>query len=171
MTRHIHFVLFLLSALLSACGGGGSSPYVPSTPVSCSLPLQYANGSSSGYFISTDTASVSRSLNACDFSQWVSATLRVCTDHPALSELSGQLQQSGSTVFSFQAINGTPQASSCLSNSGNATSLRSFTITPSNATSLSRLTGDWRVVLTDSAPDNNQSGYFIAWALDIQGLR
>lgn len=146
---------------------------MPSTPVSCSLPLQYASGSNinSGYSISTNTASVSRTLNACDFAKWVSATLWVCTDHPALGELSGQLQQSGNTVFSFQAINGTHQASSCMSSSGNATSLRSFAITPSDATSISRFTGDWRVLMTDSAPNNNQSGYFIAWALDIQGLR
>lgn len=156
---------------LAGCGGGGGAAYVPTTPTSCTLPLQYANGSSSGIPITAQTASTDRTFNACNIAQLQSAKLTVCIDHPALSEVTGQLRLSGNSIFSFSASSGSSIGSSCLATSGGSTTLREFTVTPSSLPSVASISNPWSVVLSDSAPSNNQSGYFVAWALELQGLR
>ena len=163
----------VLTAALVACGGGGSAPYNPTTSTTCTLPLQYAGGgsSNSGTAITAQTVSSERSFNACNIALLQSAKLTVCIDHPALSEVSGQLRLSGNSIWAFTASAGTAVGSSCLAQSGGATTLREFTVSSGNLPSAALSSGPWSVVLSDSVPSNNQSGYFVAWALELQGLR
>lgn len=156
---------------LVACGGGGSASYPPSTPATCTLALQYANGSSSGIAIAPQAASTDRNFNACNLALVQSAKLTVCIDHPSLSEVSGQLRLAGSPVLPFAASSGAAVGTSCLAQSGGATTLREFTVSSGNLPSAALSSGPWSVVLSDSVPSNNQSGYFVAWALELQGLR
>ena len=156
---------------LVACGGGGSASYPPSTPTTCTLALQYANGSSSGIAIAPQAASTDRNFNACNLALVQSAKLTVCIDHPSLSEVSGQLWLAGSPVLTFAASSGAAVGTSCLAPSGGATTLREFTVSSGNLPSAAMSSGPWSVVLSDSVPSNNQSGYFVAWALELQGLR
>lgn len=153
---------------LAACGGGGAP--VPATPTTCDLPLQYANGSSSGIGITPQATSSERHFNACSMTLVQTAKLTVCIDHPNLSEVSGQLRLSGHSVLALNASSGTATGTHCLAQSGTTTTVREFTLTSSSlGTALN--SGPWSVTLSDALPDNNQSGYFVAWALELQGLR
>jgi hypothetical protein len=156
---------------LAACGGGGSAAYVPTTSTTCTLPLQYANGSSSGMGITPQATSSDRHFNACNMTQLQTARLTVCINHPNLSEVSGQLRLSGNSVLALSANSGAAVGTSCLAQSGGATTVREFTLASGSLASTAFSSGPWSVTLSDALPDNNQSGYFVAWALELQGLR
>ena len=175
MKRFLTLLLLCLTGLLSACGGGSTAappaaPAASPTSVTCSLPLQYADGSSSGIAILPQARSVDVHLPAsCKLSQLQSATLTVCLDHPRPDELTGQLLLSGAVVTSFQPGNGVLQANRCLSSSSASTALRQFTVSNPDLHGLNPASGPWNVVLSDTV-QNNQNGYFVAWVLEIQGL-
>lgn len=158
-----------LASLLVACGGGGSAS-VPSTPASCQLALQHANGDQSGVSMAPQGASVERVFNNCTLTQAVSVTLNVCIDHPALPELSGVLKLAGNVLHTFQLEAGAVRSSSCLATSGATTSLREYRLNLPSPLSLPQANGPWQVILTDNST-NNQNGFFVAWALDLQGLQ
>lgn len=174
MKRLLTLSLFCLIGLLSACGGGSANPPAVAPPsttatVTCSLPLQYANGGTSGVAILPQARSVDRHLVACNISQVQSATLTVCIDHPNRSELAGQLLLSGTVLAPFQLADGVLRGNSCLSNSSTSTALLEFTVNNPDTRGLNPASGPWNLAITDTV-QNNQNGYFVAWALEIKGL-
>jgi len=157
---------------LAACGGGGTSaPSSPSGSTSCSLSLQYANGGTSGLSISPQAVSSDRYLSQCGITQVQSATLTLCTDHPNVGELTAQLRLAGNVLGSFAVASSFSTARTCLSNTGSNTSLREFTVSQPDTRGMTPSVGPWSLVVTDTQPTNNQSGYFVAWSLDLQGQR
>ena len=176
MKRLFLVPVLVLSGLLTACGGGGtSSAPAPSGgsggALNCSLPLQYANGGTSGLSINPQAVSVDRYLSQCGITQVQSATLTLCTDHPNVSELTAQLRLAGNVLGSFAVASSFSTAKSCLINSGGNTSLREFTLSQPDTRGMSPSVGPWSLIVNDTLPTNNQSGYFVAWSLDIQGQR
>lgn len=171
MIRRHPLGLLALCMTLASCGGGGSAPSASLSPASCVLPLQYANGTTSGIPISSNSASANRTFTPCDLAQVNSLVLSVCTDHPAPDELSGQLRLSGSTLFTFQSLDGTLQDTSCMSSSNGNVALRRYSVSGSVLPGSTAWAGPWSLVMTDSAPNNNQAGFFVAWRLEAQGLR
>lgn len=161
--------LLVLSAALAGCGGGGSST-AGTTPVSCSLALQYANGYSSGIAISPTATSADRTFSSCNPTQISSVTLNVCVDHPAIAELSGRLLLAGTAISALQPASGTAQGTSCLASTTATTSLRQFVLNSPDMHGLSTFAGPWTVEITDTN-QNNLNGYFVAWSLDLQGTR
>jgi len=158
-----------LAILLVACGGGGPAS-VPGRPASCPLELLYANGAQSGVSMAPQRASVDRTFNNCPLAQAVSVTLNVCVDHPNPSEVSGELKLAGNQVYIFPLNAGVVRGSSCLANSGATTSLREYRLNLPSPLSLPQANGPWQVTLTDNFT-NNQNGFFVAWALDMQGVQ
>lgn len=170
MKRLLSTGLLACAAFLSSCGGGGS-PYVPTTPVNCSMPLQYADGRTSGVAMSPQALSADRVFaTECKPLQVTAVTLTLCTDHPALAELSGQLWLAGTRVGQFALQDGTAQDNLCLANSSATTSRRQWVFAQPGLQGLGPLTGPWRVDITDTLQNSN-NGYFVAWALDVQGVR
>lgn len=179
MKRSLLWPLAVLSLGLTACGGGGSA--APGNngggtgsaggSISCSLPLQYANGGTSGLSINPQAVSVDRYLSQCGITQVQSATVTLCTDHPSVGELTAQLRLSGNVLGSFAVASSFSSARSCLSNSGGNTSLREFTVSQPDTRGMTPSLGPWSLIVNDTQPTNNQSGYFVAWSLDIQGQR
>ena len=163
-------IALALCALLSACGGGGS-PYVPATAASCSLPLQYANGGTSGLSIAPQALSADRYLTQCNLSQVQTAVLSICSDHPAAGEVAVQLRLGGNSLANFALTSAANKATSCLANSGGNTVLREYTVYQPDTRGMTPSLGPWSLMLTDTVPTNNQSGYFVAWSLELQGLR
>lgn len=165
----------LLAALLSACGGGASSPASgtppdpTATPVTCTLALQYADGGSSGIAIAPQALSANRYVGNCKLSQLQGATLTVCVDHPNRSELTGELLLSGTAVTQFQLANGVLRGSSCLSTSTASTALLEFTSTQPATAGQSPTGAPWSLRLTDTV-QNNLNGHLVAWALELKGL-
>ena len=162
-----------LASLLVACGGGGAAS-VQGRPASCQLELLYANGTDfnrSGVPIAPAGTSVARTFNNCNLAQAMSVTLKVCIDHPNPSELSGELKLAGNLVHSFPLNAGVVRGSSCLANGPNTTtSLREYRLDLPSPLSLPQANGPWQVILTDT--DTIQlNGFFVAWALDMQGLQ
>lgn len=170
MKPFMTFALLGCTALLSSCGGGGS-PYVPTTPVICSMALQYADGGTSGIAISPQAVSADRLFaTECKPLEVNTITLTVCTDHPALNELSGQLLLSGTRLAQFQVQDGTLKDNTCLANNSATTSRRQFVLTRPDMRGLNQFNGPWRVEVSDTSQNGNY-GYFVAWALDVQGVR
>lgn len=162
--------LCLFVAVLCVACGGGSTPYLPSTAYSCPLPLQYANGDSSGIPIAQQANSVDRSFNNCNLAQVRAITMTLCVDHSDVTELSGELKLADKTIHPFRIQDGAMIGSTCLANSAGNTSLREYNfVLPSNMTP-SQANGPWKLSLTDNLT-NNQTGFFVAWDLRIQGLR
>ena len=182
MKRAFLLPVLALCGLLVACGGGGTSAGSnnsggssgsggPTGSLSCSLPLQYANGGTSGLSINPQAVSVDRFFSQCGITQVQSATLTLCTDHPNVSELTAQLRLAGNVLGSFAVASSFSTAKSCLINSGGNTSLREFTLSQPDTRGISPSVGPWSLIVNDTLPTNNQSGYFVAWSLDIQGQR
>ena len=168
-----------LCGLLAACGGGdtpaGSNNIGGSGggsgSLSCSLPLQYANGGTSGLSIMPQAVSVDRYLSQCGITQLQSATLTLCTDHPNVSELTALLRLAGNVLGSFSVAASFSTSKTCLVNSGGNTAVREFTVTQPDTRGMTPSVGPWSLIVTDTLPNNNQSGYFVAWSLDLQGQR
>lgn len=175
MKRYLPAPLLLVCALLAACGGGGTAGTGNNNvggsggALSCSLPLQYANGGTSGLSINPQAVSVDRYLSQCGITQLQSAALTLCTDHPNVGELSAQLRLAGNVLGSFAVASSFSTARSCLSNTGANTSVREFTLSQPDTRGMTPSVGPWSLIVTDSLPNNNQSGYFVAWSLDLQG--
>ena len=171
MKRFLTLCALCLTGLLSACGGGSTEPAVvtsPSATVTCSLPMQYANGSTSGTAILAQARSVDRQLVSCNISQVQSATLSICTDHPNRNELTGQLQLSGGVLATLQLGDGVLRGNSCLSSTSATTTLLEFNASNLDTRGLNPASGPWSLTVTDTV-QNNQNGYFVAWALEIKG--
>jgi len=131
--------------------------------------LQYANGGTSGLSINPQAVSVDRYLSQCGITQVQSATLTLCTDHPNVGELTAQLRLAGNVLGSFAVASSFSTSKSCLSNTGANTSVREFTLSQPDTRGMTPSVGPWSLIVTDSLPNNNQSGYFVAWSLDLQG--
>ena len=165
-----------LSLCLTACGGGGTpaasnNPGGSSGSLTCSLPVQYANGGTSGLSINPQAVSVDRYLSQCGITQVQSATLTLCTDHPNVGELTAQLRLAGNVLGSFAVASSFSTAKTCLANSGVNTSVREFSLSQPDTRGMTPSVGPWSLIVNDTLPSNNQSGYFVAWSLDLQGQR
>ncbi len=185
MKRAFLLPVLALCGLLTACGGGGTSAGSnssegssgssgsgsPTGSLSCSLPLQYANGGTSGLSINPQAVSVDRFFSQCGITQVQSATFTLCTDHPNASELTVQLRLAGNVLGSFGVASSFSTAKTCLANSGVNTSVREFTMSQPDTRGMTPSVGPWSLIVNDTLPTNNQSGYFVAWSLDIQGQR
>ena len=177
MKRFLLAPVLPVCALLLACGGGGTAGTSNNTQsgsgsgstLSCSLPLQYANGTTSGSSISPQAVSVDRYLSQCGITQLQSITLTLCTDHPNVGELTAQLRLAGNVLGSFAVASSFSSARTCLGTSGGNTSLREFTLSQPDTRGMAPSVGPWSVIVNDTLPTNNQSGYFVAWSLDLQG--
>jgi len=80
------------------------------------------------------------------------------------------LKLAGNTLFPFQLQDGVIKGSNCLANSGTSISLREYTLAMPGDVSASQANGPWKLTITDNVT-NNQSGFLVAWNLEIQGLR
>lgn len=171
MTRLPAFLPLALTCLLVACGGHGASPDPsPTTAVSCTLPLQYADGGQSGIAIAPQARSVDRLPSNCRMPLLQSATLTVCVDHPNRSELSGQLLLAGKSLLTFDLSQGILRGHSCLATATANTALLEFTANNLASAGLQADSGPWSVVINDTVP-NNQTGHFVAWSLELKGLQ
>ena len=182
MKRAFLLPVLALCGLLIACGGGGTSAGSngsggssgsggPTGSLNCSLPLQYANGGTSGLSINPQAVSVDRFFSQCGITQVQSATLTLCTDHPNATELTVQLRLAGNVLGSFAVASSFSSAKTCLSSSGGNTAVREFTVSQPDTRGMTPSLGPWSLIVNDTLPTNNQSGYFVAWSLDIQGQR
>lgn len=118
---------------------------------------------------SPTATSVDVSSNSCNLTKLSSAALTVCIQHPDVSELSGELRLSGSTIAQFRIADGQEINRGCLV-FGNGVSLRQFSLNNPDLQGLTSLAGPWSVAITDTNR-NNLNGTFIAWGLEMQGLR
>lgn len=160
-----------LIAFLSACGGG-TNPGKALSPASCSIALRYADGGTSGLSMSQQSptaAAVDVTSNSCNLSKLASVVLTVCVQHPELSELTGELRLSGTSLTQFRVTDGEEIGRACLVHS-NGVSLRRFTLNNPDLSGLAELSGPWSVVIRDTQ-SNNLNGTFIAWGLELEGLQ
>ncbi len=115
--------------------------------------------------------SIDATISNCNLAALQSATLTVCVDHPAPAELSGELRLAGTVVAQFLLTDGQDMGNSCLAYSNlPSISLRQFVSNRPDLHGLTQLAGPWSVAITDTNP-NSSNGHFVAWGLDIQGLR
>lgn len=168
--RFLPSVLLACSGLLAACGGSAPSAQAPA---SCPTPLKYTSvQNSSGKQISPLAVSDDWNFDpkTCDLQKLSAATLTLCLDHPDLADLQGSLQLAGREVGSLRISHGEAAGSSCLASSTAGTSLRSFELDLGNVPAAYGITGPWRVSIEDSQPGDSP-GYFVAWQLELRGLR
>lgn len=165
--------LLCLTVLLASCGGGGSS-YVPTTPASCALPkLQYANGDTSGTPLSRQKPTAISALTLlpdCNLAVVKTATLTVCIKDFAIDRLHADLRLSGVSVAEFPLSPSTDSGvKKCLADDN--LSVHRITLNDPNMRGLNSFAGPWSVAVTDSNPLGSPEPIFVAWGLEIQGLR
>ncbi len=165
--------LLCLTTLLSSCGGGGSS-YVPTTPASCTLTLQYANAlNNSGISIleSTDwtrsNTEVSRSLS-CGLQRIQKLSVELCLQHADSSELRARLVAPDSSTQTLPLENAT-RTTHCLGQDSTSY-LLDLTIENPAFANLTQASGQWLVQVRDVVSGYG-NGTLIGWSLKLEGLQ
>jgi hypothetical protein len=176
-----------LMVFLTACGGGDAGPPPPTpeaspstaatdspspTAASCTLPLRYADGQSSGISMSVsspEAVSVGVSSNECPLRTVTRLSLTVCIEHPDLSEVTGELQLANTTVTALRVADGEPMPSACLAG-GAGVAVRRFQLGSPALPSAASAAGPWRVSVKDNTP-NQLNGAFVAWGLTLEGFK
>jgi len=163
-------VLLACSGLLVACGGSAPSAQ---TPASCLTPLKYISvQNSSGRQIAPVAVSDDWNFDPkiCDLQKLSAATLKLCLDHPNLADLQGSLQLAGQNVRLLTIGDGEVVGDSCLASTTTSTSLRAYELDLDNVPAAHDIAGPWRVTIEDRQPGDSP-GYFVAWQLELRGLR
>ncbi len=163
-----------LTALLASCGGG--SAYVPTTPASCSLPLQYTNtATSNGIAIPESTnwsqinTEVNRSISSCGLQRIDKLTVALCLQHTDITELRAQLVSSNNSTVSL-ALQSASQTSACPGLDNDTRSLLlTTTLQGSSLNNTNQANGLWLVQVRDFVP-GYASGSFIGWSLQLDGV-
>lgn len=164
---HIHrfWGPWLASGLmLSGCGGGGT----PATPnpaptVSCSLSWAWSNPVGQSGNELRPFADVTWDNQSCTITTATEASMTVCIQHPAPTELSLQLTRPDQINLPLPALAQAQNTGTCRDGSP-----YTYLLTPASLPS-SQFNGHWSLRVADTSPSNNQSGFLIGWSLVLQG--
>ena len=168
MKRLQTICLGVMAALLASCGGG-DSPYVAKTGVTCSLPLVFSN-ITSGIPIPDNeewSQTARNTVSGCAIEGLNSMRLSICLDHTVISDLEAR-------VFRDSKNKNEPISLSLAQGPGGACSIGgtayqlNMNIAP-YADSPS-LDGTWNIEVRDKRSGFGY-GYFIGWSLEFKGYK
>lgn len=172
------------SLLLTSCGGsggdGGNDPNTAtsstSTPVTCTLGLQYANGETSGIGIAESSSwtrlpnETSRRLSDCRIGRLQTLQVSLCIQHGSTGDLQARITGPADTVQSM-ALPPSPGAvnNTCSQLEATAQSIE-LRVNVAAFSNLSSLDGQWLLQLRDMVPGFG-TGTLIGWSLTLGGLQ
>lgn len=162
-THHFLGIVILCCFSIAGCGGGTPTTQTDQPILTCSLNWAWSNPvGQSGNSISP-SADVTWDNQSCAIQTATQATLTVCITHPDLTELSLQLTRPDQINMSLPAIANASTSGTCRNGSPYTYQLTAASL-PTR-----QLNGLWTLGVTDTLPNNNQSGHLIGWSLNIQG--
>ena len=168
MKRLQTICLCVMLTVVASCGGGGS-PYVAKTSVTCSLPLAFSNITSGVPIPDNEEWSLSarNTISGCAIEGLETMRLNICLDHPVISDLEIR-------VFRDPRNKNTPISLSLTQTSGFACSIGGtayqLNMNISPYTDPANLDGIWSVEIRDKRSGFGY-GYFIGWSLEFKGYK
>jgi subtilisin-like proprotein convertase family protein len=166
-TMHPHHLLgpvFAFCMIIAGCGGGTPTTQTDQRLLTCSLNWAWSNPQGQSGNQVKPYADVTWDNQTCAIQTATQASMTVCITHPALTELSLQLTRPDRVILTLPAIANASNTGNCRDGSSPYTYQLDAASLPSQ-----QLNGLWNLRVTDTSPNNNQSGYLIGWSLAIQG--